>query len=146
MNIRVAFALEEVSDTAKKIGTSLRKFNESQIGPFAFKPFTIYLTNDQNDIIAGIKGEIFEKVCMVQMAWVQELERKKGLGRKLFMKLEEVARTYHCEFIQLDTAEFQAKPFYEKLGFVVVATLPKNFKGYTTYIMRKFLNSHREHG
>ncbi|MBM3887151.1 GNAT family N-acetyltransferase, partial [Candidatus Dependentiae bacterium] len=44
-----------------------------------------------------------------------------------------------CEFVQLDTAEFQAKEFYEKCGYQVIATLPKNFKNYTTYIMRKFL-------
>ncbi|STX50190.1 Acetyltransferase [Legionella busanensis] len=137
--IKITFDEQEVNQTAKEIGENLRKFNESKIGPFEFKPFTLYLADEKDNISAGIKGEIFEQVCMVQMAWVTEKERHKGLGQKLFKKLEEVAHNYDCEFIQLDTAQFQAKPFYEKLGYRIVATLPRNFKSYTTYIMRKYL-------
>ncbi|WP_131782141.1 GNAT family N-acetyltransferase [Legionella gresilensis] len=141
LKIKLTFDEQEVNSTAEEIGKNLRKFNESRIGPFDFKPFTLYFTDKNDQIIAGIKGEIFEQVCMVQMAWVTEKERHKGLGHKLFKKLEEVACNYNCEFIQLDTAQFQAKPFYEKLGYSTVATLPRNFKGYTTYIMRKYLKT-----
>ena len=55
------------------------------------------------------------------------------------VELEKLAKSRGCEFIQLDTAEFQARGFYEKLGFQIVATLPRNFKGYATYILRKVL-------
>ncbi|SRR5579883_1814892 len=132
---------DEVQKVGKLLGKSLKQYNESIIGIYEYKPFTIYLTNDENDVLGGIKGEILDKVCMVQIVWIHELERNKKHGTALFKKLESFAKENHCKIIQLDTAEFQAKPFYEKIGYSVVAILPENFKGYTTYIMRKLIYS-----
>lgn len=131
--------LGETQRISKTIGENLRKFNESKIGPYELKTFAIYSADDSGNIIGGVKGEIFEKVCMIQTVWIHEAQRKKGLGTRIFKKLEEYAKEKSCKIIQLDTAEFQAKGFYEKIGFSVVATLPENFKGYTTYIMRKLI-------
>lgn len=137
--IKTSLAPDEIQRISKIIGQNLKKFNESKIGPYEFKPFTIYITNETNEVIGGIKGDLFDIICMVQSVWVHEEERGRGLGSKAFEKLEEFAKNSKCELIQLDTTEFQAKGFYEKLGFKVVAELPKNFKGFTTYIMRKNL-------
>lgn len=137
--LKATFDSNETQRVGKIIGENLKKFNESKIGAYHFKPFSIYITNDEENIIGGLKGEIFEKVCMIQTVWVHEAERKRGLGSMLFKKLEEFAKESTCKIIQLDSAEFQAKQFYEKIGFSVVATLPENFKGYTTYILRKIL-------
>ena len=128
--------INETQRVAKIIGANLKEFNESQVGPYEFKPFTIHITNDSEDIIGGLTGDIFDKICLFQLLWVHENERQKGLGTELFKKLEEFARNNGCEIIQLKTAEFQAKQFYEKMGFTVVATLPNSFKGYTGYFMR----------
>jgi hypothetical protein len=41
--------------------------------------------------------------------------------------------------ITLGTAEFQAKPFYEKLGYEVVGLRKESPKGYVSYSLRKDL-------
>ncbi|WP_237740856.1 GNAT family N-acetyltransferase [Legionella anisa] len=86
-----------------------------------------------------MKGDIFGTLCRVFTVWIHEKQRRKGLGRELFVKLDAFAKENNCKMIQLDTAEFQAKGFYEKLGYQVIATLPDNFMGYTSYILRKYL-------
>lgn len=138
-NLKICIDLYENKEISKIIYDGLRKFNVSKIGEYEKKPFLIYAKDNTENIIGGIEGEIFDKVCAVHMAWVEENERKKGVGTQLFYQLEELAKQNACQFIQLDTTEFQARQFYEKLGFIVIASLPNNFKGNATHIMRKML-------
>ncbi|WP_392537165.1 GNAT family N-acetyltransferase [Legionella sp. 227] len=124
---------------AKIIYENLKKFNESIIGNYEAKPFIIHAQNEVSEVLGGIKGDIFGKLCRVFTVWIHEQYRRQGLGRELFEQLDVFAKENHCQMIQLDTAEFQAKGFYQKLGYQVIATLPDNFMGYTSYILRKNL-------
>ncbi|HAK36566.1 MAG TPA: biphenyl 2,3-dioxygenase, partial [Pantoea sp.] len=40
-----------------------------------------------------------------------------GVGTQLIRAAEEEARRRGCRYAQVDTASFQARPFYEKLGY-----------------------------
>jgi N-acetylglutamate synthase-like GNAT family acetyltransferase len=123
----------------KIISAGLKKYNESKIGKYACDPFTIHLKSDDDEIIAGIKGDVFGALIKVHIFWVEEKHRRKGLGTKLMQALEKYALIKSCEIIELNTAEFQAKGFYEKLGFITIATLDNGLLGHTQYIMRKTL-------
>jgi len=46
-----------------------------------------------------------------------------------------------CTDAFLDTFSFQARPFYEKLGYRVFGTLEKHPVGHRHYFMNKQLNS-----
>lgn len=137
--VNIITDVKENETISKIINENLKKFNESLIGKYEAKPFIIYAENSASDTVGGIKGDIFGRLCRVFTVWVSEEYRQKGLGRKLFTQLDAFAKQSHCNTIQLDTAEFQAKGFYEKLGYHVIATLPENFMGYTSYILRKNL-------
>lgn len=118
---------------------NLKLFNESIIGKYETKPFCIYATNNKNEVIGGLKGDVFGQLCRIFTVWVHEEYRGEKIGSNLFNKLEELAKENNCKIIQVDTTEFQAKEFYEKMGFFVVATLPNNFMGFATHILRKNL-------
>jgi ribosomal protein S18 acetylase RimI-like enzyme len=137
--VNVITDINTTQQIADYLATNLKQFNELHIGPYERKPYVIYIENDDAVIIGGLKGDILENVCSVHTVWVHENYRHKGLGSRLFKQLEDFAKMHRCEFIQLDTAEFQAKSFYEKIGFSEVAQLLHNFKSYTTYIMRKYI-------
>lgn len=123
----------------KQIRKGLRSYNKSKIGSYDYSPFTIFI-KVKSIVIAGLCGDILGNMCRVHAVWVEENQRYQGLGKKLFFKLEEFAINKKCRAIELDTAEFQAKTFYEKMGFSVIATLANGFTGYHThYIMRKLL-------
>jgi ribosomal protein S18 acetylase RimI-like enzyme len=49
--------------------------------------------------------------------------RGSGLGRHLMRQAEEEARSRSCRGVWLDTYSFQARGFYERLGFVVFGTI-----------------------
>ena len=52
---------------------------------------------------------------------------------------ESIARDAGCVAVKLDTYEFQAKPFYEKHGYVVFGVLDGYPADTRTYYLRKTL-------
>ena len=74
-----------------------------------------------------------------QLLVVPEQTRGQGLGRRLMSLAEAEAVKRGCHAAWLDTFEFQAKAFYEKIGYSCFATLPDFPKGSSRYFMRKDL-------
>ena len=106
-------------------------------------PYTIFLVSDTGEIIAGAIGHIHKHDSgntsnTVHIFWVDEKHRNHKLGTKLMLEVIRYAQNKGCQFIQLDTFEWQARGFYEKLGFTVVATIPniENCHGGEHYYMR----------
>jgi ribosomal protein S18 acetylase RimI-like enzyme len=56
----------------------------------------------------------------VSFLWVAEPYRRAGLGRALLEAAEAEARQRGCVLIQLDTHDFQAPRFYERLGYEAI--------------------------
>jgi ribosomal protein S18 acetylase RimI-like enzyme len=70
---------------------------------------------------------------------VDEAYRGNEIGTKLMYKIEEKAKEQNVYSINLGTVEFQAKKFYEKLGYKVVFIKENDPRGYNSYSMVKKL-------
>ena len=77
----------------------------------------------------------------ISAVFVDESERSKGIGRQLLLKAEELALREKCTAIYLDTFDFQAPGFCEKLGFEVFGILKDHPPGHQRYSMFKGLAS-----
>jgi hypothetical protein len=55
------------------------------------------------------------------------------------MRVEEEAKRRRLKMIDLGTSDFQAKDFYEKLGYKAVYTQKNQPRGYNTYTMIKII-------
>ncbi|CEK11812.1 GNAT family N-acetyltransferase [Legionella hackeliae] len=114
-------------------------YNAPFFGSTPSLPFTIYIKDFKSNVIAGLTGFYREKHARVDLFWVQNEFRNQGLGRKLILKLEEFIKTKGCRYIQLDTFDFQARPFYEKLGFECIGTISKWVEDRDCHFMRKII-------
>jgi len=90
-------------------------------------------------IVAGICGNTWGGTCELRQFWVEESQRHRGLGTKLFQAAEQEARRRGCTQIVLMTFSFQAPAFYERHGFEVVATIDNHPHGHRNLLMRKGL-------
>lgn len=137
------YYIEETTnnEVASILFEGIKSYNESKIGEYTRNPFTIYAkSRDNNKIMGGCDGHITGIYCYVHRFWVDIEYRKKGIGRALLHELENYAKKKHCQSVSLDTAAFQAKEFYEKLGYSVVSIVDGIiFPGYEQYFMRKML-------
>ncbi|TOO93763.1 GNAT family N-acetyltransferase, partial [Vibrio parahaemolyticus] len=77
--------------------------------------------------------------CVLELLWLSEESRGKGLGSKLIKQLVEFATEKGLSQIRTETLDFQAKPFYEKQGFRVYGELEDTPKGHKTYFLVKAL-------
>ena len=100
------------------------------------------VTDSAGNIIAGCNLIInCWKAADLDILWVEEKYRKKGIGSALIRKAERTAREKGCHFMTLGTFDFQARPLYEKFGFSVCGTIEDcPTKGHTHYDMIKRLD------
>lgn len=68
-------------------------------------------------------GEFFWNALLVEVLWVDEQYRNNGLGTKLLMRAEGLARERSCDLVYLSTFLFQAPSFYAKNGYAVIGEL-----------------------
>ena len=117
-------------------------YNRSRV-PFlrkeAFVPVNLVIRDEQG-VAAGILGEIYCWDCMsVEVLWVREDCRGRGMGSALLQEAERIAREKNCGLIHLDTFDFQAKDFYENHGYQVFGVLEDCPGGHSRFYMKKKL-------
>lgn len=90
-------------------------------------------------VIGGIYAVIQHDYLYIDWLWVDEAYRGNQIGTKLIHLIEDYAFKHKINRINLGTHEFQARYFYEKLGYTVNATYMECPEGYEDYIMSKKL-------
>jgi GNAT superfamily N-acetyltransferase len=75
----------------------------------------------------------------IELLFVPELLRGRGIGSKLVKMAEKEAIIRNCPNAWLDTFEFQAREFYEKLGYQVFAELPNFPRNHKRFFLKKSL-------
>lgn len=118
----------------------LAAYNESKTGPSSYQLLAIFLRDpDDRRIIGGLWGRSFYDWLFIELLVIPETLRGQGLGSDLMRRAEAIARERGCTGIWLDTFEFQARPFYEKLGFSVFGQIEDYPRGSSRYFLKKRL-------
>lgn len=100
--------------------------------------FIIY---DKDKIIGGAIGYIRFKWYFLTDLYLEEEYRKNKLGTKILMEVEKFAKEQKALGIRVESWDFQAPKFYQKLGYQVYAIFedcPPGTKEYLLY--KKFEN------
>ena len=118
----------------------LEDFNYSQAGPEPELPLAILIREDGCDkIIGGLWGLTYYRWMFVELLFVPQELRRKGLGRKIMLQAEAEALRRGCHGSWIDTFTFQAREFYEKLGYRIFGELPCYPPGHRRIFMCKWL-------
>jgi len=93
----------------------------------------------------GATGYAVYDWAYIQFFAVPAELRGKGLGRELMDRVEAFARERGLTGLFLDTFEFQARGFYEKLGFTLFGSIEDHPKGQSRYFLQKRLDRPKSH-
>lgn len=128
---RYEIIVDEVNFDAIKpvLQEGLKNFNFSFFGCYELQRVAFYTKNAMSEVIGGVCGFIIQeyKTLRLEFVWVKEENRYYGIGTCLFKRLEEYALSKNCNIIQVSTMEFQGTVFYQKMGYELIATIPKWF-------------------
>ena len=131
---------EEESQVLKDGITTYNKTTIPELEPNeAEVKFSVFARNDKEEITGGIRAICYWNTLHIELLWLSEECRGKGVGNNLIKTAEEFALANNCEKAIVETTSWQAKPFYEKNGYQLVATLNDRPKGHATHYLTKNL-------
>ena len=118
---------------------SLMQFNDAHVGNDGHTPLNLIEYDADGNVIAGILGGTYWGWMYVDILWVDENYRRRGIGAKLLAAAEAEAVCRGCHHVHLDTMSWQAPDFYKKHGYEVVGILPDIPSGNQKYLLMKAL-------
>lgn len=83
------------------------------------KPFAYYIRDEHRQIKGGCSGYIFYGCLYIDLLWIDQSLRRKQYGKRLMENTEKLAKEKKCNFILVNTMDFEALDFYKKLGYFV---------------------------
>lgn len=97
----------------------------------------VLLRDAEHRTIGGALGNSHYGWVRIELLFLPKALRGQGWGRRLMQAVEAEARARRCLGVRLETASFQARGFYEKLGYSVIGNLPDYPPGHTLYWLTK---------
>jgi GNAT superfamily N-acetyltransferase len=132
--------VESARDGVKAVLNGLGRNIVSKLGDVDLgRTVEIFIRDKKKEVVGGVIGNIFGGWLYVSLLWVDESLRNRGNGTKLLRMIESEATKLGCLNAHLDTYSFEAKPFYEKNGYTLFATLSDYPKGYSKHFLKKRL-------
>lgn len=118
----------------------LVRYNTERGFPWPWQDLNLVLRDESGAVFGGALGGTNAGWLFLKALWVDEGVRGRGHGRRLLAAVEEGARRRGCIGVYLDTYSFQARPFYERAGYVVFGELPDHPPGGAKYYLAKRLD------
>ena len=133
---------EPLSEDVKFLIHGLVTFNDAQAEPENWQRLTLLVRDGNQDVIGGLNGYTHWGWLFVACLWVADELRGQGIGKELIAQAEREAVERGCKHAWLDTFDFQARGFYEKLGYGVFGVLEDFPVGHSRYFLQKRLDKY----
>jgi len=137
INIRLIDTPEAVIREA--IVASLIEYNTARSGINDHRLLALAVEGGDGKPLGGLWGRTGFGWLFVELLLVPEALRGQGVGTSLMMRAEQEALRRGCHHVWLDTFEFQARGFYERLGYSCFGELQDYPVGVARYFMKKTL-------
>lgn len=117
----------------------LMQFNDSRAEAERWHRLALLLRDSEAVLQGGLLGYTHWDWLFISHLWVADSLRGRGYGRALVARAEEEALHRGCGHAHLDTFDFQARAFYERLGYTVFGQLADYPTRHTRYFLQKEL-------
>lgn len=138
MNITTTINNEFLDADCQFLLDNLEGYNSKFIDR-TLEHFKIVVHSGNGEIIGGAFGHSKWGLLNLEIFWVKEEIRGKGVGTKVIEELKSVAKKLNCNGIELYTMSFQAEKFYLSLGFETVGKIDDCWSGHNKIFMYKKL-------
>lgn len=136
--LRIEFE-QQPSPTAAFVREHLGYYNVGVTGVSSYYDVYLYLRNERGETLGGLIAACWGGWMHIANLWVDEAVRGQGWATRLMDMAETYALERGCHSVELDTHSFQARPFYEKRGYDVFATLDDYPEGHKKFYLKKRL-------
>ncbi len=121
------------------LATVLVNFNEAFRPDFLPRELSAWIREPGGSPLGGALASHHWGWMHISHLWVPEHLRGQGFGRRLIEALEQLARSEGCVGVHVDTFDFQARGFYETLGYTRFGTIEDYPEGSALHFLSKRL-------
>lgn len=130
--------LQTVNDERSPALRALRRTPVMEARPL--EVYATYACGERGELAGGLVGHVQWQWLHVDLLWVDAGARGAGLGSRLIARAEARAREeFGCVGSQVETWDFQAPGFYQRVGYRLAASIPDYPPGITSHLLVKEL-------
>lgn len=118
-------------------GISEEAFQAKGLPPI--RPFSIFIMDSKQNVVGGVSGTLFYGSLYVDSLWVEASLRHQGWGSKLMREAEKIGKERGVRFVTLNTMDWEALPFYQKLEYTIEFIREGYDKNSKMFLLRKNL-------
>lgn len=116
------------------------KKNQPTIRTFAF-----FLRDKTNTIQGGCHGSMYYGCLYIDLLWIDEPFRGTQWGTRLMRSAEELGKANGCLFSTVNTMDWEALGFYQKLGYDIEYQRSGYLHDSTLYFLKKEFDATVDH-
>jgi GNAT superfamily N-acetyltransferase len=138
-SIRIEVTAEPRAEDVQALESGLSSHARAFVDRPGFQPLAVFARDAAGRVVGGAMARVNWNWLHVALLWVSEELRGSGVGALLLAAIEDEGRARGCTRAHLDTFSYQARPFYEKHGWRVFATLDDYPPGHERFFLCKDL-------
>src|SRR5947209_3983418 len=123
LGLRLSFENDPPWTDREFVDEALGAYNAPFLNDSRYSYFGIFVRDEAATIRAGLIGHCYAGWLFVNLLWVHEDLRRRGIGSGLIAEAERHGRAFGCHSAWVDTFSFQGPDFYPRLGYVEFARL-----------------------
>lgn len=137
MNYKITYDSNPSPDDVQTLNNGIAEHAKQKKQMKSLDFFAFFIRDEHEKIVGGCGGTNMYGCLYVSELWVEEKLRGKGYGTKLMKEAENLAKKSECNFMTVNTFDWEALSFYKKLGFFVEFERHGFYKESIFYFLRK---------
>ena len=127
------------ADDRRAIFEPLVAFNRANAPDGHYRPLNVLLRGEDGNVTGGLWGRTDWGWFGIELLYVPETFRSRGIGAQTVEAAEREARARDCHGAWVNTFGWQARGFYQSLGYALFGELPDCPAGYSRHFLQKRL-------
>jgi GNAT superfamily N-acetyltransferase len=137
--VKLALERDDKDEVLKALMAGMKVFNDTAVPGLKSHKIVAAIRDDAGTVRGGVIGRLAADSVYIEVVYTDDGVRGTGLGGQAMRMVEDEAKRLGASEAWLYTMSFQAKPFYEKLGYQEFAELKWKNGEHRRYFMRKDL-------
>ena len=139
MTFKLSFEANPNQEDTQILIRGITDYAKQQRGFDALDFFAFFIRDENNGIVGGCNGGTLYGGLHIDSLWVSDVIRNKGWGTKLINAALAYGKEKNCNFATVNTMDWEALGFYQKLGFRIEFQRSGFHKNSVFYFLRKEL-------
>lgn len=137
MSLHIKSTLDPSSDDIDFLYNGIYEEAKRKRGMSANVSFGFFLKDENGNTVGGLNGFCYYGCLYMDQLYIIEHYRGQGWGTKLVQAAEEFGHAQKCNMFTLTTMDWEAREFYEKLGYKVMSSIEGYENDAVMYVLRK---------